>query len=537
LAILKAGAAYLPLDTGFPADRIAYMLQDSGARVLLTESAAVGGLPMAAGVRVIDLDRDAAAIDARSPTAPEVTIDPDSLAYVIYTSGSTGRPKGVMVRHEGVAAFLGAMERAPGLGADDSILAITTPSFDISVLEILLPLSVGGRVVLGSRETAADPLRLAALLESSRATAMQATPATWRMLLDSGWSAPAGLTLMSGGEPLPRDMADALVAGGARLWNLYGPTETTVWASAIEVGPGAGAVPIGGPARGVTFFVLSPEGEPVPLGAYGELFIGGGGVARGYLRRPALTAEKFVPDPFARSPGARMYATGDRARWRPDGTLEMGGRLDTQVKLRGFRIELGEIESVLREHAAVSEAVAAVREDVAGDRRLVAYVVAPGHEAPPVAELRALLRAALPEYMVPSAFVVLPQFPLTPTGKVDRRALPVPDAASGEPAHEPPATPTETAVAGIWGDILRVERVGARDNFFELGGHSLLATQVVARIRTVLGVTLPVRVLFEARTVRELAARVDEETARGPSKQRSIGAVSRDRYRIPAPTA
>jgi amino acid adenylation domain-containing protein len=535
LAVLKAGGAYVPLDPGYPAERLAYMLEDSGASVLVSEPAllrdVLRGLP--AALRVVDLQADAAAIAARPATPPGVVPHPDSPSYVIYTSGSTGRPKGVVVRHAGVANFLADFIRRPGFGADVRQVAMTTLSFDISVLELVLPLWVGARTVIATRDAAGDPARLSALIASSGATAMQATPTTWRMLLDGGWSPPAGMMLMTGGEALPRELAERLLASGARLWNLYGPTETTVWSSATEVVSGTGAVLLGGAIAGMAYYVLSPEGEPVPVGVFGELYIGGVGLGRSYLGRPGLTADRFVPNPFAGEPGARMYRTGDRVRWRADGTLEISGRLDTQVKLRGFRIELGEIEAALREHPLVREAAVSVREDVPGDPRLVGYFVPMPEGAPTAAELRAALHARLPDYMVPGAFVRMEAMPLTPSGKTDRRALPAPDAADlPESAYEAPATPTETAVAEIWSDILRVPRVGATDNFFELGGHSLLATQVVARIRTVLTVTLPVRTLFEARTVRELAARVDAEKAKGGSA-RTIGAISRDRYRIP----
>ena len=532
LAVLKAGGAYVPLDPAYPAERLAYMLEDSGASLLVSEPALLRGLP-AGGVRVVDLERDAAAIAARPATSPGIAPDPDAPAYVIYTSGSTGRPKGVVVRHGGVANFLAAMIDRPGYSADERQVAMTTLSFDISVLELLLPLWVGARTVIATRDTAGDPAKLAALIASSGATSMQATPTTWRMLLDGGWQAPAGMTLMTGGEPLLRELAGRLTANGARLWNLYGLTETTVWSSVAEVAPGTGTVPLGGPIPAMSYYVLSPEGEPVPVGVFGELYIGGEGLGRCYLRRPGLTAASFVPDPFCGHPGARMYRSGDRVRWRADGTLEISGRLDTQVKLRGFRIELGEIEAALREHPLVREAAATVREDVPGDPRLVGYVVPMPEGTPTAAGLRALLHARLPEYMVPGAFVLMEALPLTPSGKTDRRALPAPDAADvPASAYEAPSTPTETAVAEMWRDILRVPRVGATDNFFELGGHSLLATQVVARIRNLLGATLPVRTLFEARTVRELAARVDAEKARGGGA-RGIGAISRDRYRIP----
>ncbi|HEX6370148.1 MAG TPA: amino acid adenylation domain-containing protein [Longimicrobium sp.] len=501
LGVLRAGAAYLPLDPEYPAERLAYMLEDSGARLLLTERALADRLPASAVDRILLDD-----IQPADPADPDADVLAEDLAYVIYTSGSTGRPKGVMVPHGGACNFLRSMAEAPGLRADDALLAVTTIAFDISVLELFLPLSLGARAVVATREQAADPTLLAALLARGGAGVMQATPATWAMLLASGWMPRPGMRLLSGGEALPRTTADALLAAGAEVWNLYGPTETTVWSAATRV-PAAGAIPLGAPVANTTLYVLDAAGSPAPLGVPGELFIGGTGVTRGYLHRPGLTAERFVPDPFGAA-GSRLYRTGDRVRRRTDGALEFLGRVDFQVKLRGFRIELGEIESALRAHPEVGGAAARVR-DEAGDARLVAYIVPRAPDAPPAgAELRAFLRVRLPEYMVPSAFVALDAFPLTPSGKVDRAALPAPDAKPEVRAFVAPRTPREQALAEIWREVLRCGQVGLEDDFFELGGHSILATQVLSRVRRELGAELPLRAMFEAPTVRALAERL-----------------------------
>ncbi|HEU0299474.1 MAG TPA: amino acid adenylation domain-containing protein, partial [Longimicrobium sp.] len=519
LGVLRAGAAYLPLDPEYPAERLAYMLEDSGARLLLTERALSDRLesavlPLAArrlgGEGAGGRGRaDRILLDDVAPAGrpgADADVDAGELAYVIYTSGSTGRPKGVMVRHGGASSFLRSMAEAPGLRPEDAFLAVTTIAFDISVLELFLPLSLGARAIVATREQAADPTLLAALIARGGATVMQATPATWAMLLGSGWSPRPGMRLLSGGEALPRPVADALLGAGAEVWNLYGPTEVTVWASAAPV-PAEGAIPLGDAIANTTLYVLDPAGSPAPLGVPGELLIGGAGVARGYLNRPGLTAERFVPDPFGAA-GCRLYRTGDRVRRRADGALEFLGRVDFQVKLRGFRIELGEIEAALRAHPRVGGAAVALREDV-GDARLVAYVVAGDADAPPAGpELRAFLRERLPEYMVPPAFVALDALPLTPSGKVDRRALPAPGAQAAEQAFTPPRTPREQALAAVWREVLRLERVGLDDDFFELGGHSLLATQVLSRVRRELGVELPLRAFFEAPTVRALAERL-----------------------------
>ncbi|HEX8695784.1 MAG TPA: amino acid adenylation domain-containing protein [Longimicrobium sp.] len=509
LGILKSGAAYLPLDPSYPAERVSFMLSDSGAALVLTESALRDALPADAPEAVLCPPRPS---PGETVERPDVAVAPADRAYLIYTSGSTGRPKAVEVEHRGASAFLAAMAAGPGIAAGDVLLAVTTISFDISVLELFLPLVAGARVVIASREEAADAPALARLLEAEGATAMQATPSTWRMLVQSGWAGRPSLRVLSGGEALTPDLAEDLLAHAGEVWNVYGPTETTVWSTAHRVAePGDGIVPIGRPVAGTRVYVLDRAGEPCPVGVPGELCIGGAGVARGYLGRPELTAERFVPDPFSAAPGARMYRTGDRVRWRADGTLAFLGRTDFQVKLRGHRIELGEIESVLLRHPAVAAAAALVREDVPGDQRLAAYVVpAAGGEAPSADDLRAWLRERLPEYMVPGAFVALESLPTTTSGKVDRRALPVPEApAAAEDEFVAPRNVVEEMLAEIWAEVLRREPIGVTDNFFQLGGHSLLATQVISRVAQTFAVELPIRDFFAAPTIAGLAEAIE----------------------------
>ncbi|MEA2558558.1 MAG: hypothetical protein QOH06_62 [Acidobacteriota bacterium] len=467
LGILKAGGLYVPLDPSFPQERLDGMIEDSGVRFVLSPERHAG------------------------TEAPAVPALPESLAYTIFTSGSTGRPKGVQVPHRALASFLASM--AERLREDDVLLAVTTLSFDIAALEILLPLTVGARVVLASREVAADGALLAVEIERSGATVLQATPSTWQMLIESGWSGSPGLTAFCGGEALPRELARSLLDRTSALWNLYGPTETTVWSSAYRVDR---TVSIGRPLANESIHLVDRRLQPVPVGVTGELLIGGSGVARGYSGRPDLTAERFAPDPFG-EPGARLYRTGDLARRLPDGRLEILGRLDQQVKVRGFRVELGEVEAALEAHPAVSRAVAAVR-----DGRLAAYIVG---DADP-AELRAWLTRRLPEPMIPSLFMTLEALPLTPNGKVDRRALPDPEPAPNMGnIGEAPATADETALAEIWEEVLGIEGVSRRRSFFELGGHSLLATRLISRVNQAFGTDLPLRALFEAPTLESLA--------------------------------
>ncbi|CAM3845378.1 non-ribosomal peptide synthetase [Kibdelosporangium persicum] len=493
LAVLKAGGAYLPIDPGYPSHRIGFVLEDAGARLVITQDSLAARLPAADTVL---LDRDSAAI-ARHPTHG-LTGAPGDLAYVIYTSGSTGRPKGVLIGHRALTNFLMSMVDRPGLRRCAAVIALTTVSFDISALELYLPLLVGGQVVVAGTEEARDPLRMAGLIDTVRPAALQATPAYLRMLLDSGWSAPPWLTVLSGGEKLPRELARRLAADGATVWDLYGPTEATVWATTARL-DGDGHVVAWTPVANYAVHVLDSRLEPVPVGAVGELHIGGTGLAWGYHNRPGTTAAAFVPDPHATRPGARLYRTGDLARRHENGAVEILGRRDHQVKIRGHRIEPGEIEAALLAHPGINASVV----HPAGDR-LIAYLTG---DVPAPERLRAFLLETLPDYMVPAVFVTLDELPLTPNGKIDRNALPVPDApASSTVDHVAPRTPAERAVADVWREVLGSPRIGVHENFFEIGGHSLLATRVAVRLRAALGIDVPVRGLFDHGTVAELAS-------------------------------
>ncbi|MGK7876876.1 MAG: amino acid adenylation domain-containing protein [Xenococcaceae cyanobacterium] len=721
LGILKAGGAYVPLDPAYPQERLAFMIENSQLPVLLTERDQLARLPHHR-TEVVCLDTDWETIARHSEENPDSGVAPDNLAYTIYTSGSTGKPKGVQILHRAVVNFLTSMSQAPGLTNQDVLLAVTTISFDIAALELYLPIAVGARVVLVSREVASDAAQLSKVLAESGATVMQATPATWRMLLAAGWQGNQQLKILCGGEAMTRDLANQLQERSASVWNMYGPTETTIWSAVYRVEFGNNSVSIGRPIGNTQIYLVDPDRrqrndpiKPVPVGESGELLIGGVGLARGYLNRPELNDEKFIPDPFSKEPGARLYRTGDLARYLPDGNIEFIGRVDHQVKIRGFRIELGEVEAVLSQHPAVREAVVVAREDIPGDKRLVAYLVSdisvervplqsnclvewegnpaiglttvdispsgiclenipadwkegqslrlclqlpgvqdelelegtlvwrwqeragilfrtapteqalvcqsinyiahtegfvvndlrrtearmplqstclaefesgrilelttqdisrggirlvaneadiwkedqslrlwlklPGvrdelclrgtvvwhfresagiaFETTPTQQaqihqsieyiietqrlslthLRSFLKEKLPEYMVPSTFVILNVLPLTPNRKVDRRALPAPNQARLvlDEAFVAPRTPAEEQLAQMWTKVLRVERVGVHDNFFELGGHSLLTAQLLSQVRETFGVELPVHSLFEAPTVAGLA--------------------------------
>src|SRR5262245_931435 len=410
-----------------------------------------------------------------------------------------------MVAHAAVVNFLGLMALAPGLEAMDVMVAVTPLSFDIAGLELYLPLSVGARIVVVSREVAGNGAQLSELIEAVGGTILQATPVTWRMLLEAGCHR-REVKVLCGGEALPVDLAGSLTWGWSEVWNLYGPTETTVWSTVSRLAGGE-PVSIGQPIQNTQVYVLDSHGRPLPIGVAGELYVEGAGLARGYLGRPGLTAERFVPSPFRE--GERLYRTGDLARWRSDGELEYLGRIDQQVKLRGYRIELGEIEAALLSDGGVTQAAVVAREDVPGEKRLVAYVAGRGNVVPEISALRAHLQRRLPDYMVPSAFVTLDALPLTANGKIDRRALPAPeDDAAVRGEHVAPRTPVEEVLASIWREVLKLERIGIHDNFFELGGHSLMATRVMAQLREVFAVELPLRALFEAPSILELGERV-----------------------------
>ncbi len=526
IAILKAGGAYVPLDPSYPVDRLAYMVETSRSTVLVTQATLRDALPMAMPsmemLSVVAVDADAALPTSAQP-CPDSGVGANDPAYVIFTSGSTGKPKGVEIRQKSAVNLIRSIAREPGIGPDDTICAISTLSFDIALTELVIPLTVGARILLVDRDTVRDGLRLRKLVDGEALTIMQATPATWRMLLDVGWAGKPGMRIISTGEALPRELADRLLPLGRELWNLYGPTETTVYSALCKVEAGSGPIIVGRPVDNTRIHIVDKRMQPLPVGVPGELLIGGEGLASGYRGRADLTAEKFIADPFSDGDDARLYRTGDLAFWRADGTVQVVGRIDHQIKLRGFRIELGEIETVLAQYEGVTQAVVHCREDRPGDQRLVAYYTHDGRthdgrthdggtrDGGPLADtdLRAYLKNALPEYMVPAAFVALDAFPLTPNGKVDRNALPAPDAAGGERAdHIAPRTLEEEALVGLWGDLLNLKRVDVRANFFDLGGHSLLATQMLARVEYDFGVELPLRVLFESPTLEQMAARI-----------------------------
>ena len=527
LGVLEAGGAYVPLDPRHPAERIGYVLADSEPAFLLTQPSLREQLP-ATAIPILTLDTGQDALQSQRsvgtgmasaavPAVPAVPalpdVRPDALAYVIYTSGSTGRPKGAMIEHRSLVNCLLSMSCEPGIDASDVLLAVTTLSFDIAGLELFLPLLRGARIVLATSEQASDGASLCRLIETHGVTVLQATPATWRLLLESGYAGSHRLRALCGGEALPADLARRLRPRVAELWNLYGPTETTIWSTLarIDSDPAGGSVSIGRPIAQTQVHLLDDNGCPVAAGCIGEIHIGGAGVARGYWRREALTAERFIVDRFATEANARLYRTGDLGRWREDGTLDYLGRNDAQIKLRGFRVEPGEIESRLSECPGVREAVVVAREDTPATQRLIAYLVTHPGAAPTARRLRSQLARTLPVYMLPAAYVILPALPLTPNGKIDRRALPAPDPGAMAAAEfQAPEGEIEHILATLWQDLLRVQPVGRNDHFFELGGHSLLCVQLIARVRARLGVELSAASVFGAPLLRQLAQAVQQ---------------------------
>jgi surfactin family lipopeptide synthetase A len=499
LGILKAGGAYVPLDPAYPEERLAFMIKDSGLQLLITHE------PLHAKLgkhveKVVRVDKDWPTISEESRENPAAKIGPENLAYVIYTSGSTGVPKGVQICHRSLVNLLTSMQARPALNERDSLLAVTTISFDIAALELYLPLMVGARCVLASREATGDGRRLSSMLDDYQITVMQATPSTWKLLVESGWRGKADLKILCGGEAMPRELAEQLICRASSVWNMYGPTETTVWSSLHHVTSSEGSIPIGRPIDNTQMYVLDRNMHPVPVGVIGELHIAGDGLARGYINRPDLTADKFIPHPFSGETGPRLYKTGDLARYRPDGNIECLWRLDHQVKIRGFRVDLSEIESVLRGHPSVRDVCVLVREDTPGDSRLVAYIVLSKEQRFSLKELQSWVKEKVPGYMVP-ILVELEAFPLTLNGKVDRRALPAPNQADlrDERCSEEFHDPIEKLLAGIWADVLKVPWVSVYDNFIDLGGHSLLATQVVVKLEENLGLRIrPSELAFQS---------------------------------------
>lgn len=506
--ILKAGGAYVPLDPAYPAERLAFMIDDARMPVLLTQGSLVEGLPDQA-TRLVRLDRDWSSIGAERGENPDTICAPENLAYVIYTSGSTGQPKGVAIEHRSAVAFI-AWARTVFTDKELSgVLFSTSICFDLSIFELFVTLAAGGKVIL-----AENALQLPVLKAADEVTLVNTVPSAMAELVRAHGLPRSVLTVNLAGEPLPASLVDQIYERSSvqRVYDLYGPSETTTY-STFTLRTRGGIPTIGRPIANTQVYLLNNHLQPAPIGVTAELHIGGAGLARGYLHRDELTAEKFIPDPFSRCPDSRLYKTGDLARYLPDGNIEYLGRMDHQVKIRGFRIELGEIESVLAAHPEVQKAVVVVREDLPGDKRLVAYLIAKGRSSPDDSELRNLVKTRLPDHMVPSVFVFLEKLPLSPNGKVDRKALPAPDKSRLQlgAAYVAPRTSTEEMLSRIWEDVLGLQQVGVQDNFFELGGHSLLATRVISRIFSAFRIEIALRTLFEKPTVAGLAVVVDKQ--------------------------
>jgi len=513
LGILKAGGAYVPLDPKLPDERLAFLLADSKPAALLTDQSSHRP---ALGADTIVLDQDWKFVENESRANPYTSVSPQNLAYVMYTSGSTGRPKGVAIEHRSVVNLLCSMQREPGLSCEDVLLAVTTLSFDIAGLEIFLPLVSGARLVIADSTEVIDGNRLKDLLNDSKATAMQATPATWRLLIEAGWQGDPDLKILCGGEALPPELATQLTSRGSSVWNLYGPTETTIWSSIYKVsGREDAAVPIGRPIANTSIHIVDSHRNQVPVNVIGEMYIGGEGLARGYLNRPELTAERFVENWLVPGQGSRLYRTGDLGRYRSHGEIEYVGRVDSQIKLRGVRIELGEIESVLASHPAVREVVVVVSGE-AEQQKLAAYLVMKDKATvPEPGELRRYLRTKLPEPMVPASYWQIEKVPLLPSGKVDRAVLGGGRRLVDRQDWMGPRNQSEAQLTDIWRELLKVEAVGREQNFFELGGHSLLVLQMTARIRRTMEVELPVRNVFESPTIAGLAQEIEKARALG----------------------
>ena len=538
LAVLKSGAGYVPLDPQFPADRLAFMAEDAALAALIVDDATPSAFEHLPSLRVLSLKRDAAAIELAFATRlprDDAAATPDSVAYVIFTSGSTGRPKGVRVPHRSTSNFLASMQRVPGIGEQDRLVAVTTLSFDIAFMELMLPLSVGAEVVIADRDDVRDGAALRKLVEQSEATMMQATPSGWRILIEAGWNGREGFRAVSGGEPLAVDLAEALLQRCGEVWNGYGPTETTVYSTYWRVAQPRSGIYIGRPVANTQVHILDEWRAPCPLGVPGEIYIGGAGVTLGYLNRPELDAERFLPDPFAQRSDARMYRTGDRGRWLANGQLEHLGRLDFQVKVRGYRIELGEIEAVLVDLPQVDRAVVIAREDRPGDVRLVAYVVMREQAGFDEAALRDPLKRHLPDYMLPQHIIPLDAIPLLPNGKTDRKALPAPQihSVAAETARIAPRNDDERRVAAAMEGVLSLPDLDVRDDFFALGGHSLLAAQLTARLNREFGVALSFRTLFDAPTIAELAKAIRAQVDSGAAPAMQPIARRADQSRAP----
>ncbi|MGC4095734.1 MAG: amino acid adenylation domain-containing protein [Nitrospira sp.] len=516
LAVQKAGATYVPLDPEFPRDRLRFMTRDASVAVVLTTGELADRFD-AQACRVLCVDREEARIaqEADHNLGPIAT--PHDLVYIIYTSGSTGQPKGVEIPHRALVNFLWSIRQEPGCTVHDVMLSVTTISFDIFGLELYVPLLAGARVEIASRTVAMDGRQLRDLYETVQPTIMQATPATWRMLIEAGWMGSQQLTVLCGGEGIPTDLSELLLDRSLALWNMYGPTETTIWSTIDKIKRTDREITIGRPIANTDVYILDPFFQPVPIGVSGELYIGGHGVARSYRGRPDLTTERFIPHPFSTEPLATLYRTGDLAKYQPDGRIVHLGRMDNQVKIRGFRIELGDIEAALNRHSTVLQAVVTAREDQHGIKELVAYVVCQDGPAPSQPELRSFLRSQIPEYMIPSLFVFLDAMPLTANNKVDRNALPVPASpVTTAAAHVVPTDQMDVQMAALWQQVFGINAIGIHDNFFDLGGHSLKAVHLFYLIEQVYGRHLPLTTLFQAPTIASLAALLSQEQSSSP---------------------
>jgi len=513
LAILKSGAAYVPLDPEYPKDRVEFMLEDSSAKILLTSKKYKNHFKSAATELLIE---DALEKLVNYPIGePKVNINSADLAYVLYTSGSTGKPKGVQIRHYNLVNFLMSMQKEPGMNSEDKILAVTTISFDIAGLELYLPLICGAKLILSNSDTSKDGRLLLDLVKDEKITFMQATPYTWRMMLEAGWKNHLPIKILCGGEALPKDLVSKLTVRSSALWNMYGPTETTIW-STLKLITSDDDITIGRPIANTQVYILDEYFNNLTDGSVGEIFIAGDGVAKGYLNRPELTAEKFIDNIFSENPGEKMYRTGDLGKFKENGEIQCLGRIDHQVKVRGYRIELEEIEHALVNQPDIKEAVVIAREDNPGDPRLVAYIVLSSDAESSDLKTQTFtwqqaLMAVLPEYMVPDDFVQMTAIPITPNGKTDRKSLPKPDYSRVNRSSEyvAPRTDIEKQIAEIWEELMGLYKISIFDNFFTLGGRSLVAVQIMARIEQLTGKRLPLATLFEHSTIEKLALRLN----------------------------
>lgn len=509
LAVVKMGGTYIPLDSSYPYDRIRYIINDAKIALVITENSLLADIQNIPAQKLV-LEDIHEKLPGYSPDNPGLRFEASKRLYVIYTSGSTGNPKGVQISHQAVVNFLMSMRKEPGISAEDKVLFITTICFDISGLELYLPLISGATMVMATSETAADGVKLAEYIDRHDVTLMQATPSTYRILIDTNWKGKQNLKLLCGGEALTRELAEVLLTKGSSVWNLYGPTETTIWSMIYRVEHGEGPVSIGKPIDNTQIYILNEAMEEVAEGEVGELYIGGDGLSMGYLGRPELTGERFVLNPLADG-SERIYRTGDLAR-REKGLVYYEGRTDFQVKIRGYRIELGEIENTLEKHPLVKQAVAVALESKAGDAVLAVYYTRSGAQPVKSDVLRTYLKSKLPEYMVPSLLTELEAFPLTLNGKIDRKSLMSMGIEAEKPQNKfvPPTSPLEKEIAQLWEEMLELSCISIDENFLELGGHSLLANRMLARINRTYDIRLTLmEFLTEGLTIADLSRLIE----------------------------